>query len=103
EDGIRVKLVTGVQTCALPISYHEQLAAEHCLALASEHGLPTERDAAGNVVVRYGESDTPLVLVAHLDHPGFVVDDVSDAGVAMRSEERRVGKEVMVRWVERES
>src|SRR5687767_15872135 len=23
EDGIRDKLVTGVQTCALPISYHE--------------------------------------------------------------------------------
>jgi len=65
------------------VPYHEELAAQHCLAVATERGLPTARDAAGNVVVRYGESDTPVVLVAHLDHPGFVVDDVSDDRVAM--------------------
>ena len=41
-------------------------------AFADERGLAHETDAAGNVVVRYGEG-VPLVLVAHLDHPGFHV------------------------------
>ncbi len=48
-------------------------------------GLAAERDGAGNVVVRYaGEAADParpLVLVAHLDHPGFAVEGV-DEGVA---------------------
>jgi endoglucanase len=56
--------------------YHEDLVAEHCLRAGRALGLPSDRDAAGNVLVRYGDSDAPLVLVAHLDHPGFVVDAV---------------------------
>lgn len=43
-------------------------------------GLAAERDGAGNVVLRYGgdgaDPARPLVLVAHLDHPGFVVEEV---------------------------
>ena len=45
---------------------------------AGRSGLAAERDGAGNVVVRYtGEgagATAPLVLVAHLDHPGFAVE-----------------------------
>lgn len=44
-------------------------------------GLDAGRDAAGNVVLRAGarsEGRPPLVLVAHLDHPGFAVDEVED-------------------------
>jgi endoglucanase len=41
-------------------------------AFADERGLHHETDAAGNVVVKFG-TGTPLVLVAHLDHPGFHV------------------------------
>jgi endoglucanase len=44
-------------------------------------GLDAGRDAAGNVVLRAGsrgEGRPPLVLVAHLDHPAFVVDSVED-------------------------
>jgi endoglucanase len=63
--------------------YHEALAAQHCVGVARDRGLPVERDAAGNVVVRYGDGDTPLVLVAHLDHPGFAIDDVRDDRVSM--------------------
>lgn len=45
--------------------------------------LSAGRDAAGNVVVRYQGEDAdperPLVLVAHLDHPGFAVTGVTGA------------------------
>jgi putative aminopeptidase FrvX len=48
----------------------EDLPAAHVRAFADERGLAHETDAAGNVVVKYG-TGTPLVLMAHLDHPGF--------------------------------
>src|SRR5687767_3105985 len=41
EDGIRDKLVTGVQTCALPISYandHKNEIANHVAALEADAG-----------------------------------------------------------------
>ncbi|HVV71147.1 MAG TPA: M20/M25/M40 family metallo-hydrolase [Verrucomicrobiae bacterium] len=55
--------------------YHEhavRLEAEHICAL---HGLDCERDRFGNLVVRLRNSKTgrPLVLAAHLDHPGFEI------------------------------
>jgi endoglucanase len=60
------------------VPFHEDLPREHCIAFARERGLDVTTDAAGNVVVKYGppDADRPLVLVAHLDHPGFVVDAV---------------------------
>lgn len=66
------------------VPFHEEVAAQHCVKVAGELGIAVERDAAGNVVLRRGRrSDAPLVLVAHLDHPGFVVDDVEGDRVAM--------------------
>lgn len=59
----------------------EDLPAAH-VAAAGEAlaGVDVERDAAGNVVLRYAgegaDSSRPLVLVAHLDHPGFTVSQV---------------------------
>jgi endoglucanase len=50
----------------------EDLPAQHVRAFADERGLHHETDPAGNVVVKFG-TGTPLVLVAHLDHPGFHV------------------------------
>ena len=41
--------------------------------LAADSGLPTRRDPVGNLLVGEGAE---LVLVAHLDHPGFVVEAV---------------------------
>src|SRR3989441_13160563 len=37
EDGIRDKLVTGVQTCALPISEQEFFEAESCMSRSAGH------------------------------------------------------------------
>jgi len=54
------------------VPFIEDLPAAHVRAFAGERELACETDAAGNVVVKYGEGK-PLVLVAHLDHPGFHV------------------------------
>lgn len=50
--------------------FFEDLPAAHVRSFADERGLVHSTDAAGNIVVRFG-TGTPLVLVAHLDHPGF--------------------------------
>lgn len=54
--------------------YFEELTAGYCVGVATGAGLATARDDAGNVVVRTPGEGPPLVLVAHLDHPGFAVD-----------------------------
>jgi endoglucanase len=56
------------------VPFIEDLPAAHVRAFADERGLEHATDAAGNVVVQYG-TGRPLVLVAHLDHPGFHVVD----------------------------
>ena len=56
---------------AVPLVEHLPLAAVE--RLAADAGLPTRRDPVGNLLVGQG---TDLVLVAHLDHPGFAVDAV---------------------------
>ncbi len=53
-------------------SKHEELMREHVLAIAGEHGLEADVDAAGNVVVRKpgtpGHENAPAtILQAHLD------------------------------------
>jgi putative aminopeptidase FrvX len=63
------------------VPFIEDLPAQHIRSFADERGLTHETDAAGNVVVKFGpgvqggpRSDArPLVLVAHMDHPGFHV------------------------------
>ncbi|MDP9453421.1 MAG: hypothetical protein M3P97_08570 [Actinomycetota bacterium] len=64
----------------------EDLPAAHVLDVASRRpGLWARRDEAGNVVVRYpaegGDGSRPLVLVAHLDHPGFAVEGIDGEGI----------------------
>ena len=67
--------------CLPTVPLVEDLPAAHVVAFAEARpALEAERDAAGNVVVRYqgagADPDRPLVLVAHLDHPGFAVEEV---------------------------
>src|SRR2546430_10285315 len=71
EDGIRDLTVTGVQTCALPIS-------------AASRGLLVLVDGFTVTVA--------FALAAQLDR------HVLDYCVFARSEERRVGKECRSRW-----
>src|SRR5438309_10905258 len=79
EDGIRDGTVTGVQTCALPISRRQhRIGADRRL----------RRDAAVVAEIR-----RPLDRVEIVDVDAFAEPDVAAQADARRSEERRVGKE----------
>src|SRR5690625_5828826 len=74
EDGIRDGHVTGVQTCALPISIVAELAIERAKRLVE----------LGQDVVVLLDSITRLSRAYNLAAPA--------SGRILRSEERRVGK-----------
>src|SRR2546425_11934045 len=94
EDGIRDKLVTGVQTCALPISRYVAGDRPDALAFASP----------GSDTVRYedglGEFEIRLLLEQHLGDTSAAALFATgwDGDRYQRSEERRVGKECRSRW-----
>src|SRR5205823_8687650 len=94
EDGIRDKLVTGVQTCALPIfrrqfewvyNLNEEFGS-HALAHYDHGGHPGRIAAEGD---RRLESDRGRLETVSGSQPG-----------RLRSEERRVGKECRGGWGE---
>ena len=61
-------------------SYLEGGVAAYARAFAEERGLDCAQDQYGNVYVTYrsygGKTRRPLVIGAHMDHPGFVVTAV---------------------------
>src|SRR5258708_29510206 len=90
EDGIRDDLVTGVQTCALPIW---RLSGSRRAQEKSYLAATRTRMAAGSEKIRFLLSPsctrkTPLTR-------NFTA---SGASRYLRSEERRVGKECRSRW-----
>src|SRR3989454_10851617 len=99
EDGIRDYKVTGVQTCALPISRDGDAAPRHALAMPEGVGVAGLDGLAP--VVFHGE-----IRGLELRHLAIDVDDVEARVEAPeqavrgveRSEERRVGKECRSRW-----
>src|SRR2546429_6589920 len=84
EDGIRDVAVTGVQTCALPISFTVGCWGAICAraAVAMHTRAATSRRILTRAVLTL-RSDTPV------GEEGFEPP---------RSEERRVGKECRSRW-----
>src|SRR2546422_3696331 len=83
EDGIRDVAVTGVQTCALPIS------------------IAAYRAKQPPHIVQVFEVGTQTILSSGAVYPVFQL--MRDNGFAvdwndLRSEERRVGKECRSRW-----
>src|SRR5690606_40932615 len=86
EDGIRDFHVTGVQTCALPIS-RGQLRWWIRKARRTPRGYAPASLPLGDILF------TRLVLFLRVvEHVG------QHAGDVVRSEERRVGKECWSRW-----
>src|SRR2546422_4557192 len=82
EDGIRDVAVTGVQTCALPISLRDLRYVE-VTVLHPDDGAYREHHA----------------LLPVTDRPRTPPDEEeSNRAVVRRSEERRVGKECRSRW-----
>src|SRR5688572_31322622 len=83
EDGIRDLTVTGVQTCALPISLGRNTSSS-----GGEYGTGVSSAAT----IRMGasrNSNASSWMIAATDSP---IEPVR------RSEERRVGKECRSRW-----
>src|SRR5206468_8965136 len=93
EDGIRDLIVTGVQTCALPISASYANAKDAAL-LAEEVHSGEERGIFG-IGVRSGDGEVAAPVVEHAQVDAV---DVHLGVWAMRSEERRVGKEGRAGW-----
>src|SRR5258708_24848083 len=86
EDGIRDDLVTGVQTCALPISLFGIAPAPMFLSTGnSQENARPHALVAGLILVQ--------ISALHNNDPNVV-----SVGVHPRSEERRVGKECRSRW-----
>src|SRR5256884_2761665 len=84
EDGIRDVAVTGVQTCALPI----------CISLGMETKFPTfiVCSLLSSKVSPIPKRNVPFKTVT------FSSVGCQCAGILVRSEERRVGKECRSRW-----
>src|SRR5258708_30724075 len=81
EDGIRDDLVTGVQTCALPILFRDEVTL-------------IKRTTQGDFVSKYKN-----ILPSHLcDFRKFSLNKFLKGHFFIRSEERRVGKECRSRW-----
>src|SRR5256885_4168668 len=84
EDGIRDYKVTGVQTCALPIS-----------------SSPNSPSATGATVAPRRRASRPRSAALPIPSCGFPRAKEVDRTCAfssVRSEERRVGKECRSRW-----
>src|SRR5690606_40648981 len=92
EDGIRGFHVTGVQTCALPISLGAQLARATAAAIRMTTGV---NFISGPPAPRIGAPLLHQKRAARVSRPPLqTVPNIFRAPVpARRSEERRVGKE----------
>src|SRR5256885_2402544 len=86
EDGIRDYKVTGVQTCALPISD----SPDHGAALQGASMAPLD-----SYFSAYGFDSPPA---ARILAAGFETSRRQSHRPGRRSEERRVGKECRSRW-----
>src|SRR2546430_9466419 len=86
EDGIRDLTVTGVQTCALPIS---------CVSSGSGVGSTPAGSGAPSIVCSWGSVGL-VIPISLTNAPALNSRNV--ATCALRSEERRVGKECRSRW-----
>src|SRR5689334_24711177 len=88
EDGIRDGTVTGVQTCALPISAEQCRAAGH-----QRQKRPPRQLSEGQGQSIWAGPQARAPVVGSYAQLGAVVGQL-----ALRSEERRVGKECRSRW-----
>src|SRR5206468_9340402 len=99
EDGIRVLIVTGVQTCALPIYRARQGALRGTARSARRDG---RRGAPGRLLAD-DRGDRQLTTTAMPLNPplpsSFQLASDEVHSWCARSEERRVGKECGCRWV----
>src|SRR5256885_8790704 len=88
EDGIRDYKVTGVQTCALPISVNpNSVTVDASVGVMGSQAVTASN--TGNAALNVSQ--------IQVSGTGFAVTGLS-APLSLRSEERRVGKECRSRW-----
>src|SRR5258708_13713893 len=87
EDGIRDDLVTGVQTCALPIY---RFSKDHMRTLEMLHEIFSRGFTASVAAYLRTVAEIKVVSVNQLPFREYTM--------SLRSEERRVGKECRSRW-----
>src|SRR5206468_10126875 len=98
EDGIRDLIVTGVQTCALPIlgfDNHDPMGPRETGAGAA---LPAWLAFMKAVTSRTPVSDFPIPPNVELARIDAKTGLLARPDAVSRSEERRVGKECRSRW-----
>src|SRR5205823_11584147 len=97
EDGIRDKLVTGVQTCALPILPSSAGGFPSAGAgTGTAMTLPTTADLAGSSKLLHA-AETTIACAALPVARSWITSPWLSAPALGRSEERRVGKECRCR------
>src|SRR2546426_5750214 len=95
EDGIRDYKVTGVQTCALPISV-VAIAIMTLIGLLLGDSLLVPVTEVGSMASAFGWLATCVSFL--LVEKNMRARLIAAAGACVRSEERRVGKECRSRW-----
>src|SRR5947208_12656634 len=93
EDGIRDDLVTGVQTCALPIC--PRYRADAIAPILNKVGAYLADPKLRRI---FTTNDQPLRLRAVMDRGQILLINLAKGKIGERSEERRVGKECRSRW-----
>src|SRR5207247_3521205 len=95
EDGIRDPLVTGVQTCALPIWPRRMPSGNRARPLRDHREVASRAHAfkGGTVLPILKGAVRSTARDSWRSLPSALLDSEED-----RSEERRVGKEARTRW-----
>src|SRR5205823_11645522 len=93
EDGIRDKLVTGVQTCALPISL-QSIDPTRNIEKFKISEYANENNVNADITIKLLTTQDPNY--SGFTKPTIVENKMKQASI--RSEERRVGKECRYRW-----
>src|SRR5690606_40342420 len=88
EDGIRDFHVTGVQTCALPISVHPG-------SPTTMRGTATNGDVMGMYISTFANVESGTLRATNAPKKEMITSVIigETAWLTSRSEERRVGKE----------
>src|SRR5205823_10827771 len=94
EDGIRDKLVTGVQTCALPISFRPKNSTRLWTCLHFHATMWRKERPTSGPEISCSSCSTTLDT-----RPFFKGPTITSSS---RSEERRVGKECRCRWARKQ-
>ena len=68
--------IAGRLMCQPAAPYHESLVAAEVVRICEEQGIPLETDEFGNLHATLDQgawNQPPIVLAAHMDHPGFEI------------------------------